>query len=186
MNPNFPAPATRAGRPPPQERTGRTRTGARKAASQSPRSRARGFALQALYQYLLGGNAPALVDGIDRFTRELTGFSKADAPHYETLLHGCTASADALDAVLAPQLDRPLAEIQPVERICLWIGVYELQHCLDVPYPVVINECVELAKAFGGSDGYKYVNAVLGALAPSLRSAEVQRDRHAEISEKDS
>jgi N utilization substance protein B len=59
----------------------------------------------------------------------------------------------------------------------MWIGVYEMQHCLDVPWRVVLNECIELAKDFGGTDGHKYVNAVLNGLAPELRSAEVQADR---------
>jgi len=173
MKTHFPAPAPRAGRTPVQQRSGLSSTGVRKAAAQPARTRARVFALQALYQYLIGGSS---VEAVDRFTRDLAGFAKADAPHYETLLTGCTASASALDALLAPQLDRPLAEIQPIERICLWIGSYELQHCLEVPGPVVINEGVELAKTFGGTDGHKYVNAVLGALARKLRSAEMQCD----------
>ncbi len=69
-------------------------------------------------------------------------------------------------------------EISPIEHACMWIGVYEFQHCLDVPWRVVINESIELAKEFGGTDGYKYVNAVLNALAPSLRAVEVAADRN--------
>jgi hypothetical protein len=69
------------------------------------------------------------------------------------------------------------AEISPIEHAIMWIGVYEMQHCLDVPWRVVLNECIDLAKDFGGTDGHKYVNAVLGGLAPELRSAEVQADR---------
>ena len=74
-----------------------------------------------------------------------------------------------------------MAEISPVEHAILWIGAYEFTHCLDVPYRVVINECIELAKAFGGTDGHKYVNGVLHKMAPSLRAAEVAADqaRHA-------
>jgi N utilization substance protein B len=82
-----------------------------------------------------------------------------------------------LDALIAPNLDRKFAEISPIEHAIMWIGVYEMQHCLDVPWRVVLNECIELAKDFGGTDGHKYVNAVLGCLAPELRSAEVQADR---------
>jgi N utilization substance protein B len=59
----------------------------------------------------------------------------------------------------------------------MWMGVYEFQHCIDVPWRVVLNEYIELAKSFGGTDGHKYVNAVLNGLAPQLRSAEVQADR---------
>jgi N utilization substance protein B len=74
-------------------------------------------------------------------------------------------------------LDRRFAEISPVEHSILWIGAYEFKHCLDVPWRVVINECVEMAKEFGGTDGHKYVNAVLNGLAPSLRALEVSADR---------
>lgn len=163
-------------RPPRQTRTGLTATGARKAASKNNRSRAREFALQGLYQSLVGGNPAA---DVDAFTRDLAGFSKADSAHYDTLLHGCITEADALDALITPRLDRPLAEISPIERAAMWIGAYELKHCLDVPWRVVLNESVELAKEFGGTDGHKYVNAVLNSLAPELRAAEVKADQAA-------
>ena len=166
------APAPRQ-KPP---RSSLTSTGARKAASKSARSRAREFALQALYQHLVGGNDAA---AIDLFTRDLSGFHKADSAHYDALLHGCVESAAALDALIVPQLDRPLAELSPIEHAVMWMGAYEFQHCLDVPWRVVINECIELAKEFGGTDGHKYVNGVLGALAPQLRAAEVAADPQA-------
>jgi N utilization substance protein B len=111
------------------------------------------------------------------FTRDLAGFAKSDTLHFDALLHGCAAQASALDASITPLLDRPLAEISPVEHAAMWIGVYELQHCLDVPWRVVLNECIELAKEFGGTDGHKYVNAVLNTLALQLRPAEVSADR---------
>lgn len=161
-------------RPPRQARTGLTSTGARKAGSKSERSRAREFALQALYQTLVGKNP---VSDIDAFTRELAGFSKSDSVHFDALLHGCSAEAAELDALLLPLLDRKLDEISPIEHSVLWIGAYELKHCLDVPWRVVLNECIELAKEFGGTDGHKYVNAVLNELAPRLRAAEVSSDR---------
>ena len=163
-----------AKRPPRQSRTGLTATGARKATGKSNRTRAREFALQGLYQSLVGRNT---VEEIDPFTRDLAGFSKADAAHFDALLHGCIEQAEQLDALIVPLLDRPLAEISPVERSVLWIGVYEFQHCLDVPWRVVLNECVELAKEFGGTDGHKYVNGVLNGLAPSLRALEVEADK---------
>jgi N utilization substance protein B len=161
-------------RPPRQSRTGLTATGARKAGSKSIRTRSREFALQGLYQSLVGRNA---IDDIDVFTRDLAGFSKADAAHFDALLHGCVEEGEALDAAIVPLLDRPLTEISPIERAVMWIGVYEMKHCLDVPWRVVLNECIELAKEFGGTDGHKYVNAVLNGLAPTLRSAEVASDR---------
>ncbi|MDO8440530.1 MAG: transcription antitermination factor NusB [Polaromonas sp.] len=159
---------------PPQTRTGLTDTGVKKAADKSARTRAREFAMQALYQHLVGRNE---AESIDAFTRELVGFHKADSAHYDALLHGCIEDAVLLDASVTPLLDRKMSEISPVEHAVLWIGAYEFKHCPDVPYRVVINECIELAKAFGGTDGHKYVNGVLHKLAPSFRAAEVTADK---------
>ena len=151
-----------------------TSTGARKASAKSARSRAREFALQALYQHLVGGQE---AQAIDVFTRDLSGFHKADSVHYDALLHGCIRDAEALDALIVPLLDRPMKEISPIEHAVMWIGAWEFQHALDVPWRVVLNECIELAKEFGGTDGHKYVNAVLNGLAPKLRPTEVENDR---------
>lgn len=150
------------------------RTGGRKTAANADRSRAREFALQALYQHLVGGNDVAVIDA---FTRDLAGFHKADAAHYQALLQGCIAGAADMDALITPLLDRSMAEISPVEHATMWIGLYEFQHCPQVPWRVVLNECIELAKAFGGTDGHRYVNAMLNALAPSLRAQEVAADK---------
>jgi transcription antitermination protein NusB len=147
-----------------------------KSASKSARSRAREFALQALYQVIVGKNEAA---DIDVFTRDLSGFHKADSAHYDALLYGCAEQALELDKLILPLLDRSMAEISPIERAAMWIGVYEMKHCLDVPWRVSLNECIELAKEFGGTDGHKYVNAVLEGLAPQLRPHEVQADRQA-------
>ena len=146
----------------------------RKAADKSARTRAREFALQALYQHLVGRNEAS---DIDTFTRDLSGFHKADSAHYDALLYGCVEQAATLDAAITPHLDRPLAELSPIEHGVLWIGTYELTHCLDVPWRVVVNECIELAKSFGGTDGHKYVNGVLDHLAPLLRAEEVKAQR---------
>ena len=167
-------PAPGSSRPPRQSRTGLTSTGARKAGSKSNRSRAREFALQALYQHLIGRNT---VDDIDAFTRDLAGFSKADTVHFDALLRGCIDESSELDALIVPLLDRKLEEISPIEHGVMWIGAYEFRHCPDVPWRVVLNECIELAKEFGGTDGHKYVNAVLNGLAPQLRGPEVESDR---------
>ena len=146
----------------------------RKAAEKSARTRAREFALQAIYQHLVGRNTP--VD-IDAFTRDLAGFHKADSVHFDALLHGCIAEAAELDALMQPLLDRTMERISPIEHAVLWIGIYEMRHCLDVPWRVVLNECIELTKEFGGTDGHKYVNGILNGLAPTLRATEVQADR---------
>jgi N utilization substance protein B len=163
-----------AEQPFPDKLPGRTATGARKASAKSARTRAREFALQALYQHLVGRNdAPA----IDQFTRDLAGFHKADTVHYDALLHGCINEATELDALIVPLLDRKLTEISPIEHGVMWIGAWEFRHAADVPWRVVINECVELAKEFGGTDGHKYVNAVLNGLASKVRATEVEADK---------
>jgi len=145
-----------------------------RAPTRSARSRSREFALQALYQVLVGRNEAAAVD---TFTRDLAGFGKADAVHYDALLYGCSEQAPSLDRLIEPLLDRPLTEISPIERATMWMGAYEFQHCLDVPWRVVLNEYIELSKRFGGTDGHKYVNGVLNGLAPQLRAVEVAADR---------
>jgi N utilization substance protein B len=149
---------------------------AQKFPKKSARTRAREFALQGLYQHLVGKN-PA--EDIDHFTRDLMGFNKADAVHFDALLHGCIAQAAVLDAHIAQKVDRPLADLSPIEHAVLWIGTYEMLHCADVPWRAVLNECIELAKEFGGTDGHKYVNAVLNGLAPMLRPDEVRAHRTA-------
>ncbi len=116
---------------------------------------------------------------IDAHIREQDDFAKCDRAHFDALLHGCIAEAAGLDAVLARHVDRRTKLLSPVEHSVLMIGAYELTHCLDVPYRVVINEAVEVAKSFGGTDGHKYVNGVLDKAAADLRPAEVAAPRTA-------
>ena len=172
--PTTPGTAERPAPSPRSSRTGLTSTGVRKASAKSNRSRAREFIVQALYQHIVSGNDAT---AIDHFTRDLAGFHKADAAHFDAVLHGCIESAAALDALILPLLDRKMEEISPIEHSVMWIGAYEFLHCRDVPWRVVINECVELAKEFGGTDGHKYVNGMLNGLAPRLRADEVANDK---------
>jgi N utilization substance protein B len=137
----------------------------------SARRRSREFALQGLYEWLVSGTEAGVIDA---HMREQDGFDKADRTHFDALLHGCITEAAALDAVLAKFVDRKTTELSPVEHGVLMIGAYELKHCLDIPYKVAINEAVELAKSFGGTDGHKYVNGVLDKAATDLRPVEVQ------------
>ena len=140
------------------------------------RSRARRRALQAIYAWQIsGGNAESL---LAQFAHE-QAHEVADLAYFENLLRGVLDHRRELDEALVPFLDRPVEELSPVEHAVLWIGVYELTHCLDVPYKVAINEAVELAKSFGGTDGHKYVNGVLDHLAPQLRPDEVKAARPA-------
>jgi N utilization substance protein B len=168
-----PAAATpqRQPRPPGGQRGG---AGRKRASSISPRRKAREFALQGLYEWLIGGADAGVIDA---HVREQDGFAKCDAAHFDVLLHGCIREASQLDALLAVHLDRKTEQLSPVEHGVLLIGAYELKHCLDIPYKVAINEAVELAKSFGGTDGHKYVNGVLDQAAPVLRSAEVEAMR---------
>jgi N utilization substance protein B len=166
-----PAPAARtetSGQPP-------TKASA-KAPSKSTRRRAREIALQGLYEWLVSA---APTDAIAAHMREQDDFDKCDALHFDRLLRGCIAEAADIDALLARHVDRKTTLLSPVEHGVLMIGVYELTHCIDIPYKVAINEAVELAKSFGGTDGHKYVNGVLDKAAADLRPVEVNAARAA-------
>ena len=139
--------------------------------NRTPRHRAREFALQGLYQWLLNNEDAG---AIDAHIREAHGFDKADAEHFDTLLHGAIRDAATLRADLAPLIDRPLDQLSPVEHAALLIGAYELTNHIEIPYKVVINEAVELTKSFGGIDGHKYVNGVLDRFAATARTVEVE------------
>lgn len=141
----------------------------------SARRRAREFALQGVYAWLLRGDEGLQEAGaIDAHIRDDEEFPEADANWFKTLLHGVLKEAPGLRERFVPYIDRPLAELSPIEHGILLIGSYELIHHLEVPYKVVINEAVELAKSFGGTDGFKFVNGVLDKLAADVRPAEVQ------------
>ena len=142
--------------------------------SRTPRHRAREFALQGLYQWLLNGEDAG---AIEAHIREAHGFDKADAAHFDALLYGSIKQVAALRAAIAPLIDRPLVQVSPIEHVALLIGAYELKNHLEIPYRVVINEAVELTKSFGGIDGHKYVNGVLDKLAAILRDTEVNAAR---------
>lgn len=136
---------------------------------QKSRRKAREFALKALYQWQLSGNAVA---DIARHMREEEGFESVDEAYFQTLLTGVTEEAARLDEYLASHLDRPVTQLSPIEHAILRMGAYEALHALDVPYRVIINEAVELAKAYGGTEGHKFVNGVLDRLMAHLRPAE--------------
>lgn len=138
----------------------------------SARRRAREYALQGLYQWLVGGQDAAAIEG---HLMQSEGFDKADVAHLREVLHGAIDGAEALRAEFARFIDRDIGELSPVEHAILLIGTYELKHRQEIPYRVVINEAVELAKSFGGTDGFKYVNGVLDKVAAALRPHETGR-----------
>ena len=152
----------------------RPRAGTRRTAPKSARRKSREFALQGLYEWLLGGADAGVVDA---HVREQDDFDKCDLAYFDLLLHGVIREAVAIDATIAAHIDRKAELLSPVEHAALMIGSYELMRCIEVPYKVAINEAVELAKSFGGTDGHKYVNGVLDKAAAGLRRVEVEAAR---------
>lgn len=140
------------------------------------RRRAREFALQGVYQWLLSGNSAR---SIETQFETVTGFDKADRELFIELLRGTTNNRDALQAEFAPLLSRGISELSPVEHAILLLSTHELQTRPETPYRVVINEAIELAKAYGGTDGHRFVNGVLDKLAARLRAVEVNAGRDA-------
>jgi N utilization substance protein B len=152
------------------------------------RHAARALALQGLYEVLLAGHDPedirrGVLNGLARAEPwtgpEREGYETAsacgpepDRAYFEALWSGLLRERAALETEIAPFLDRPLERVSPVEHALLLIGAFELAHRPDIPYRVVIDEAVELARSFGGTDGHRYVNGVLDRLAGQLRPAE--------------
>ncbi len=142
----------------------------------NPRRRSRQFAMQGVYQWLLSGSDPAL---IRTQLAEGSTFAKCDTVYFDGIWRGVTSEFDSLVAAFTPYLDRKASELSPVEKSILTIGAWELLRAPDVPYRVAINEAVELAKSYGGTDGHKYVNGVLDKLAANARAPEVHGARTA-------
>ena len=140
----------------------------------NPKARhgARRSALHALYQFHITGK-PILDVAAEVLADPHTGM--LDVEYFQELTQGAVTHIDALDALIAPVTDRPLNEISPIELSILRVAVYELTHCLQTPYRVVINEAIELAKKYGAEDSHKYINGVLDKIAPITREAEWQR-----------
>ena len=134
------------------------------------RRKARPYGLQALYQWHMAG---ANVSDIEAEFRADYDFSHVDLAYFQALLHEIPACVDELDEALAPMLDRKLDDLDPIERTLLRMGMYELTRRIDVPYKVVINEEVALAKKFGATDSHKYVNGVLDKAARQVRKVEI-------------
>ncbi|MBS1156074.1 MAG: utilization substance protein [Proteobacteria bacterium] len=138
----------------------------------SARRRAREFAVQALYQWQLTQDS---VGSIERFIKESsTSFVRADEELFRMVFFGAVKEVEGLTVALAPHIDRPFVEISPVEKAILYAGAYEIIHMPQTPYPVIVNEAIELAKTFGGTDGHKFVNGVLDKLAAVVRAQEIE------------
>jgi transcription antitermination protein NusB len=142
-------------------------------AGKSSRRRSRELALQGLYQWQLAGKDAVVIAAE---LAEAQDFAKSDVAYFRTLLNGAIDNASQLEAEMKPFLDRKVNELSPIERGILLLGGYELMRELEVPYRVIINEAVELAKVYGGTDGHKFVNGVLDKLAARLREIEVRAE----------
>lgn len=138
------------------------------------RRKSRSLALQALYQWQLSGSSVSQIEAEFSVDNDMT---KVDVTYFRELLREIPKSLSDLNVQIEPFLDRPVQDVDPIEMILLRMGTYEMKHRIDVPYRVVINEAVELAKKFGGTDGHKYINSVLDKLALRLR-AEETRGKH--------
>lgn len=141
-------------------------------ASPAARRKARSFAMQAIYQWHMAGADLAKIEAEFRADNDM---SKVDLEYFHEILHGVPSELSSLDKIIEPLLDRDAEEITPVELSILRLATYEMIHRIDVPYKVVINEAVELAKSFGATDGHKYVNGVVDKIAQQVRTVEVKQ-----------
>lgn len=146
-------------------------TDAGKPSKSEKRRAARQLATQALYQLHM---AKQSLNEIEAQFRVDNDFSEVDGAYFREILHGVPSKKDQIDAALAPCLDLTIEELDPVELAVLRLSTWELLERIDVPYRVVINEGIELAKVYGSTDGHKFVNGVLDKLAPRLREVEVK------------
>ncbi len=135
------------------------------------RTRARELTLQALYQKQIAGHSS--VELMSQF-HEQVAYERVDQEYFDELLPAICAAQAELQETIEGLIDRPLEQLDPVEFGILLIGTYELESRIDIPYKVVINECVNLAKRFGALDGHKFINACLDVASQSIRKIEVQ------------
>ena len=143
-----------------------------KAPTTSQRKRARKLVLQALYQWQISQSSIVKIEAEFRTDND---FEKVDAAFFNELFRQIPKEITELDNQFEPFLDRALSEVDPIEICLLRMGTYEFMRRIDVPYRVVINEYVELAKQFGGTDGHKYINSILDKLSLRLRAAETRK-----------
>lgn len=134
----------------------------------SARRKARRLAIQAVYSWQLSHNSVSDIEA--EFLTE-NDTSKVDVEYFQDLLRGVATQATSLDEALAPYTDRPFAELDQIERAVLRVAAYELKFRIDVPYKVVMNEAIELAKAFGADESHRFVNGVLDKAVDRLRAA---------------
>ena len=135
----------------------------------SPRRKARELAVQAIYSWQLSKNS---VTDIEANFLTDNSARRFDIAYFQQLLHGVTSNVSSIDNAIAPHVDRPLDDVDHVEKAILRVAIYELNDCIDVPYKVVINEAIELAKSFAADDSHKFVNGVLDKAVKLIRPQE--------------
>jgi transcription antitermination protein NusB len=137
----------------------------------SGKRRARKLALQSLYQWLMAGTA---LSDIEAQFSAANNMDKVDGDYYRKLLYGIPKDLKAIEDAITPFLDRPIKSLNPIELSILRLCTFELFHCMEIPYRVILDESVSLAKAFGSQDGHRYVNGVLHNLAQTVRKTEIE------------
>lgn len=135
-----------------------------------PRKKARQLLMQALYQWNITGMD---IYPIQMQFHQMNDMSKCDVEYFDTLLYKIVKNLTEVDTTFEPHLDRKLADLNPIELAIIRLGTYELLHCLEIPYRVVLNEAISLTKEYGSEDGYKYVNGVLNKVARDVRKLEI-------------
>ncbi len=135
----------------------------------TPRRKARELAVQAIYSWQLSQNSVSDIEG--NFLTDNSA-RRFDIPYFQQLLRGVTSSVGSIDEAISPHVDRPLDDVDHVEKAILRVAIYELKDCQDVPYKVVINEAIELAKSFAADDSHKFINGVLDKAVKLIRPEE--------------
>lgn len=139
--------------------------------SRHARTRARRSIIQAYYQLQIGKQP--FKDILNEFEADRSELKKADIEYFKTVFKGMVEASDMLDGYIAPLMDRPVKDLDPVERAVLHLGCYELLHCPEMPWRAIINEAVELARMFGAEQSHKYINSILDKLAQQIRSEDI-------------
>ena len=146
-------------------------SGSKKSTSKAPRKNARLFAIQALYQWDITGT---LVNELQARARMDNSKKPTDWPFFDELLRGTAQHAEDLDEMYKSLIDRPFDQITPIEKSILRLGCYELAHCMETPFQVVIQEAIILANIFGAEESFKYINSILDQVAQAVRVHEVK------------
>jgi transcription antitermination protein NusB len=141
----------------------------------SGKRKARKLGLQALYQWLMSGSE---LHEIEAQFRVMNNMDKVDGDYFNRLLYGVSEHVNDLETRFSPFLDREISSLNPIELTVLRIGAFELVHCPEIPYKVVLDESISLTKEFGSQDGYRYVNGVLNQLAREVRAVEISLNKN--------